>query len=137
MKKLMINVVCGIRSTGRKCADLARALEKRGHEVKIAFVREDVPRQYEKYAVRIGCDLGTKIHAIKARLRDGCGFGSKIATLNFIEWVKKYDPDVIHLHNVHGYYINVDVLFYYLRTCGMRTIIQQQIWNQFLMGRLW
>ena len=122
MRILMINVVCGIRSTGRICADLACALGKRGHEVKIAFGREDVPPQYEKYAVRIGCDLGTKIHAIKARLRDGCGFGSKIATLNFIEWVKKYDPDVIHLHNIHGYYINVDVLFNYLRSCGKKIL---------------
>ncbi len=122
MRILMINVVCGIRSTGRICADLACALEKRGHEVKIAFGREVVPPQYEKYAVRIGSDLGTKIHALKARLLDGCGFGSKKATLDFIEWVKKYDPDVIHLHNVHGYYINVDVLFNYLRTCGKRIL---------------
>ena len=122
MKVLMINVVCGIRSTGRICTDLATALEAQGHEVKIAYGRENVPKQFQKYAVRIGSDLDVKLHGVKARLFDGCGFGSKKATEKFIEWVKEYDPDVIHLHNIHGYYINVEVLFNYLKTCGKRII---------------
>lgn len=115
MKVLMINVVCGIRSTGRICTDLATALEAQGHEVKIAYGRENVPEQFQKYAVRIGTDLDVKLHGVKARLLDGAGFGSKRATEKFIEWVKEYDPDVIHLHNIHGYYINVEVLFNYLK----------------------
>ena len=49
MKVLMINVVCGIRSTGRICTDLATALEKQGHQVKIAYGRENVPEQFQKY----------------------------------------------------------------------------------------
>lgn len=122
MKVLMINVVCGIRSTGRICTDLATALETQGHEVKIAYGREEVPEQFKKYAVRIGNDFDVKIHGIKARLFDGSGFGSKAVTIKFIEWVKEYDPDVIHLHNIHGYYINVEVLFGYLKTCGKKII---------------
>ena len=118
----MINVVCGIRSTGRICTDLAAALEEQGHEVKIAYGREEVPEQFKKYAVRIGNDLDVKLHGLKARLFDGCGFGSKKATEKFIEWVKEFDPDVIHLHNLHGYYINIEVLFDYLRTCRKRII---------------
>lgn len=122
MKVLMINVVCGIRSTGRICTDLAVALEKQGHEVKIAYGRENVPEQFQKYAVRIGSDLDVKLHGIKARLFDKAGFGSKKATKKFIGWVKEYDPDVIHLHNIHGYYLNVDVLFKYLKTCRKKII---------------
>lgn len=122
MKVLMINVVCGIRSTGRICTDLATALEAQGHEVKIAYGRESVPEQFQKYAVRIGSDLDVKLHGLRARLADGVGFGSKRATEKFIEWVKVYDPDVIHLHNIHGYYINVEVLFNYLKECGKKII---------------
>lgn len=122
MKVLMINVVCGIRSTGRICTDLATALEAQGHEVKIAYGRESVPEQFQKYAVRIGSDLDVKLHGVKARLLDGAGFGSKRATEKFVEWVKEYDPDVIHLHNIHGYYINVEVLFNYLKECGKKVI---------------
>lgn len=122
MKVLMINVVCGIRSTGRICTDLAQALEVQGHKVKIAYGREEVPDQYKKYAVRIGNDLDVKIAGAEARLLDNAGFSNKRATERFIAWVKKYDPDVIHLHNIHGYYINVEVLFKYLRTCGKKII---------------
>ena len=122
MKVLMINVVCGIRSTGRICTDLATALEKQGHDVKIAYGRESVPEKYKHFAVKIGNDLGVKLHALKARLFDSSGFGSKLATKKFIRWVKEYDPDVIHLHNLHGYYINIEILFNYLRTCGKKVI---------------
>lgn len=118
----MINVVCGIRSTGRICTDLATALEAQGHEVKIAYGREKVPEQFEKYAIRIGSDIDVNLHGLKARLFDSAGFGSKNATKKFIAWVKKYDPDVIHLHNIHGYYINVEILFDYLKKSGKKVI---------------
>lgn len=122
MRVLMINVVCGIRSTGRICTDLATELEKQGHEVKIAYGREKVPEQFQKYAVRIGTDLDVEVHGIGARLFDSAGLGSKNVTVKFIQWIKEYDPDVIHLHNIHGYYINIEVLFNYLRICGKKII---------------
>lgn len=122
MKVLMINSVCGIRSTGRICTDLAVELEKQGHEVKIAYGRETVPKQFKHFAVRIGSDLDVKLHGLKARAFDAMGFGSKRATKKFIEWVEEYDPDVIHLHNIHGYYINIEVLFDYLKTCDKKII---------------
>lgn len=122
MKILMINVVCGIRSTGRICTDLARALEEQGHEVKIAYGRGTVPGQYEKYAVRIGNNIDVRLHGVQARLLDKAGFGSVQATRRFVRWIEEYDPDIIHLHNIHGYYINVEILFDYLRKCGKKII---------------
>ncbi len=118
----MINVVCGIRSTGRICTDLADELSKEGHIVKIAYGRESVPNEYKKYAVRIGSELDVMMHGIKARLSDSCGFGSYTATKKFIEWVKVFNPDAIHLHNLHGYYINIELLFDYLRSYEKKII---------------
>lgn len=122
MKILFINSVCGIRSTGRICTDLAQELEAQGHEVKIAYGRENVPEKYQKYAVRIGNDTAVKINGMKARLFDNEGQNAVSETKAFIDWVKQYDPDVIHLHNIHGYYLNYQILFEYLRTCGKRII---------------
>ncbi len=118
----MINIVCGIRSTGRICTDLASELEAQGHEVKIAYGRCEVAEKFQKFAVKIGSDFDVKLHAIKARLFDACGFGSKNATKKFIAWVKNFNPDVIHIHNIHGYYVNTEILFDYLRTCGKKII---------------
>lgn len=116
MKILMINVVCGIRSTGRICTDLAESLTKKGHKVKIAYGRESVPQQYKMYAVRIGSDFDCKWHGIITRAFDRHGFASKTATKRFLEWADKYDPDVLHLHNLHGYYINVELLFDWIKS---------------------
>lgn len=114
----MINIVCGVKSTGRICTDLADELTTQGHEVKIAYGRETVPEKYQKYAVRIGNDLDVYAHALRGGVFDSVGLGSRWYTEQFIKWVKKYNPDVIHLHNIHGYYINIEVLFEYLRICG-------------------
>lgn len=114
MKILQINSVCGIRSTGRICADLAEMLESQGHECKIAYGREKVPEKYKKYAVRIGSDLGVKLNALKARIFDNDGFNAKRSTKKFIEWIKNYSPDIVHLHNLHGYYLNIEMLFKFL-----------------------
>ena len=122
MKILMINSVCGVGSTGRICTDLALELEKQGHEVKIAYGRGSSPKQFERFAVKIGSDADVKLHGVKARLFDASGFGSKRATERFISWVKEYDPDVIHLHNIHGYYINIKTLFDYLKTAEKRIL---------------
>lgn len=122
MKVLMINSVCGIGSTGRICTDIADNLIARGHECKIAYGRGVVPDKYKDISYRIGSGLSVKMHGLKARLFDASGFGSYCATKRFIEWVKKYNPDVIHLHNIHGYYIHVGVLFEYLKSCGKKIV---------------
>ncbi|MBE5777874.1 MAG: glycosyltransferase [Clostridiales bacterium] len=116
MKILLINSVCGIRSTGRICTDLARRFISEGHEVKIAYGRVDeVPEEWKPYAVRIGGDLDLKLHALRTRMTDGHGLGSKNATRAFLKWAEDYQPDLLWLHNLHGYYINVELLFRWIK----------------------
>ncbi len=117
MKYLFINSVAGFGSTGRIAAEKCRELRQQGHECTLAFGREkancdDIP------TVRIGTALDFRLHGLRSRVLDDHGFGSKAATRRFLAWVREYDPDVIWLHNVHGYYIHIGELFSYLRTCG-------------------
>lgn len=117
MKVLIINEECGTGSTGRICTDLALTLEENGDTARIAFGRNAsiVPKQFQKYAVRIGNDFDLIKHGLVSRIFDATGFGSKNATKKFINWMVKFNPDIIHLHNLHGYYINIDLLFRYLK----------------------
>ncbi len=116
MRILLINSVCGIRSTGRICLELAKNYENEGHEVKIAYGREKVPQDAEKYAIRIGTDFDVKLHGLSSRLFDNSGFGSKNATKKFLKWASNYNPDVLWLHNLHGYYINIELLFNWIKS---------------------
>ena len=117
MKILFINSVCGIGSTGKICAELAEKYEKEGHEVKIAYGRQEfVPDKYRKYAVRIGNDMSVKFHALKNRITDKHGLYSRKATREFLKWAEEYSPDLLWLHNIHGYYINYEMLFDWIKT---------------------
>ena len=115
MKVLLINSVCGIGSTGRICTDLAQAFAAQGHEVKIAYGRGVVPEEYRKYAVRIGTNLDLLLHVIRTRILDQHGLGSTAATKRFLQWAESYNPDLLWLHNIHGYYINYELLFAWIK----------------------
>lgn len=117
MKYLFINVVAGSGSTGRIAAEQCRELQEQGHECVLAYGRWE--SNCEGVTIhRIGTSFDYRVHGLLTRLFDLHGFGSKRATRKFLHWVKEYDPDVIWLHNIHGYYLNIELLFDYLKTCG-------------------
>ncbi len=115
MKIVLINSVCGIKSTGRICSDLYEVYKNQGHICKVAYGRDLPQKVCDEDLYRIGTDADVKHHALMSRITDKTGFYSKTATKLFITWLKDYDPDVVHLHNIHGYYINIEILFNYLR----------------------
>lgn len=109
---LFINSVCN-GSTGTICKNLYKAAQEAGHTCCIAYGRGDAPEGFN--TIKIGNQLDTYLHVLKARLFDASGFGSKKATKDLIKQIEEFKPDVIHLHNIHGYYINIEILFNYLK----------------------
>lgn len=112
MKVLQINSVIDYGSTGRITRDLYDFLESKGHECVIAFGRGKSTPGYN--TIKIGSNIDQFIHGVYSRLTDRHGFGSKLATKKFINQIDDYKPDLIQLHNIHGYYINIQILFDYL-----------------------
>jgi len=78
----------------------------------IAYGRGNRPSASDK--LRIGSDVNLYTNAVLARLFDNEGFSAKQATRQLINKIKSIKPDVIHLHNLHGYYSNIALLFEYL-----------------------
>lgn len=110
---LQINTTVNSGSTGRIAEDIGKLFMQQGHESYIAFGRGHQPSASK--TIRIGSTLDFHLHALKTRLFDLHGFGSTSATRDFIEKVKEINPDVFHLHNIHGYYLNVEALFRFLK----------------------
>jgi len=113
MKVLQINTTCGRGSTGRIAVDIHKLLLEQGHESVIAYGRGE-PLNCDN-TIKIGNKIDFYNHALKTRLLDRHCFGSKKATQDFVDEVKNYSPDIIHLHNIHGYYLNIEILFNFLK----------------------
>ena len=117
MNVLFINQVCGIGSTGKITAALAEEYERQGHTVKIAYGRSGrVPEKDRHFAVRIGGALDVYIHALLTRLTDRHGLFSRRATKKFLRWADAFNPDILWLHNIHGYFINYEMLFAWIKS---------------------
>ena len=110
---LQINTTLNFGSTGRIAEQISLMAEAKGWKCHIAHGARYVnPSQI--HSIQIGTKMGNILHAIAGEYLGMHGFGSSLATYMFIRKVKQIKPDVIHLHNLHGYYINVAILFRYL-----------------------
>ena len=113
MKVLQIHTTCGITSPGRIATDIHQILEEQGHESWIAYSRGEAINC--KNTIKIGNALDNYLHVALTRFFDRHGFASQSATKAFIKKIDVLNPDIIHLHNIHGYYINVEILFEYFK----------------------
>lgn len=119
-KVLLVNTVAGTGSVGRLVTGLYDTLTDNGYQCLIAYGRGEAPGNRNSY--RIGDDFSVYVHGGLSRINDKHGFYSKRATREFIDVIEDFDPDIIHLHNVHGYYLNIEILFKYIKQSGRRVI---------------
>lgn len=112
MRVIQINTVSGHGSTGRIAENLSAVMEKHGIENAIFY-------GWYTSACKNAYQFGTKreglAHKVGARLLGNHGMYSTQATKQLIGFLENYKPDVVHLHNLHGFYLNVEVLFEYLK----------------------
>ena len=112
MKVLQINVVYKEKSTGRTCAEVEKALVKEGHQCVTAYGYGNHPD--EENAYRIDSKLEYVFHNIASRITGWEGYFSYFATKRLIRFIDDYNPDVVHLRNIHGHFLNLPLLFKYL-----------------------
>jgi len=112
VKILQINSTCNSGSTGRIAEDIGRIALEAGFESYISYGRNC--SNSVSNTIRIGNHLGVYEHVIFTRLFDCHGLCSRLATRKFIRQVRELSPDIVHLHNIHGYYINYKILFDFL-----------------------
>lgn len=113
MKKLLqINSVINSGSTGRIAEQIGKLAISNSWESHIAFARND--QHSCSHKIHIGNKWDVLYHGFQSRIFDNHGFASKKATTEFIKKIKKIDPSIIHLHNIHGYYLNIEILFSFL-----------------------
>ena len=114
MRVLFINSVVDYGSTGKIVRDLANGLKLEGHEVLIAYGRHEAKVDEDTYS--IVDKTSTMGHVFLSRFLGRHGIHSTNATKKLINRIESFKPDVINLHNLHGYYLNVPMLLKYLQS---------------------
>ncbi|MFI3172958.1 MAG: glycosyltransferase [Eubacteriales bacterium] len=122
MKVMQINSVCGKGSTGKIAVDICDILTQEAVECRIAYGRDQASGIDSQSTMRVGTELDVKVHGLMTRITDRTGFYSRTATNQLIAKIEAYNPDVIHLHNIHGYYINIEILFKYMARTNKKVI---------------
>lgn len=113
MKIIQINTVANSGSTGRITEQIGQQIIAAGHESYIAFGRRSLPSTSE--LISLNDQKGQALHLLKTRLFDRHGFGSQGATRQLLGALDRLQPDIIHVHNLHGYYLHIGLLFEYLK----------------------
>lgn len=113
MKKLLqINITANSGSSGHIAEGIGETVISHGWESYIAYGRSMQPSKSKLIKIGDGWDI--MWHGLQSRLFDNHGLASKNATHKLIRQIKELAPDIIHLQNIHGYYLNYRILFEYL-----------------------
>ena len=112
-KLLQISIEVNIGSVGRIAEQIGQVAMKYGWESYITYARDNLASSSQ--VIKIGTLFDVYVHGIKTRITDKHAFYSNNATKKLIEKIEKIKPDLIHLHHLHGYFINVNILFDYLK----------------------
>lgn len=121
MKILQINSTVNTGSVGRIAEEIGQLVKSKGHDSYMAYSHLGSYGS-QLNLLKIGNKTDVYLHGLKTRLLDRHGFGSKHVTQKLIQQIQEINPDAIGLHNIHGYYINIDVLFNYLKEAGKPVI---------------
>lgn len=116
--QICTNVMSG--SVGSIVRNLCKEIESNGDEYLICYGRGKDPIEFNNY--KFDTKLDVYYHVFLARLFDSDGLHSKHATRRLIKRLKMFNPDVVHIHCLHGYYINYPILFDYFENSRVKVV---------------
>ncbi len=120
MRVLLIDVNCKYSSTGKIVYDLFQRLNEDGHEAAICYGRGELVDESGIY--KFGIDWETNLHAGLARITGLNGYYSHFSTQRLIKFIENFKPDVIHIHELHAYFVNHLPLVEYIKNKKIKVV---------------
>ena len=108
------------KATGMIMMNVHKALLKNGQQSYVVWGRGRKPENNNE--ISIEDNIGIKYHGVYRRLTDKTGFASKRATKALLSELDRIKPDIVHLHNIHGYYVNIEMLFSFLKNKSIKVV---------------
>ena len=123
MKVMQINAVYGVGSTGVIVEDLHNLSFKNGIDSYVSYSTTNKNPDEIKNGYVIGDTFGKKIHALLSRIGGKQAYFSSFATKKLIKHIENVKPDIVHLHNLHSNYVNLNRLLDYLGEREIKTVV--------------
>lgn len=120
MKILQINSTANKGSTGRIAEQIGTLIQNEGWESVIAYGRGSNPSSSKLYRIGKGVDI--KLHGLKSLFFGKHGLGSVKPTFELIDFIRNEKFDLVHLHNIHGYYLNIKLFFEELQKLNVHVV---------------
>ena len=106
-------------SHGMMVYHLFEHMKKLGHLSFVCYGRGK--KTQDKYVYKIATSFEVKLHALITRLTGFHGFFSPLATIKLKRLIKKIHPDIIHIHELHPYYVNMDAIVKFIKKNQIKT----------------
>lgn len=119
-KLLQISIEVNSGSVGRIAEQIGQKTIDLGWESFITYARNNQPSKSK--LIKIGSLFEVFAHGICTRITDKHAFYSSRATRKLVKQIKIINPDIIHLHHLHGYFINIRILFDFLKTINIPVV---------------
>lgn len=121
-KIVHINTVADPRNgVGGIVGSIHEAAAQHGWESHVVVGRS-TPRMIDG-ARAVGGKVGLYVNALRARLWDNEGRNAETATRRVVKALDEIGPDVVHVHNLHGYYINLPMLGRWFERSGVPLVV--------------
>lgn len=118
---IQINTALNCGSHGRIVEQISRVAAERGFETTIVHGARYLNKS--QFAdIQTTTKSQERLNGVRSLLFDAHGLGLKRATKSLIVKLKEIKPDIVHLHNIHGYYLNYQILFDYLAKSGVPVV---------------
>lgn len=121
MKVLQVNCVYKKGSTGKIIYDIHTELKKNGIESIVCYGRGQ--KEDEENVYKTSSEIIAKFNNLKSRLTGMQYSGSYLSTKKLINIIRNEKPDVVHLHCINGFFVNIYKLINYLKVNDIKTIL--------------
>jgi len=120
MKVLIIDVNYKNSSTGFIVEKTKEYLEKKGDEAVVCYGRGEAVKDTQVY--KFGLDFETIFHAFMTRITGFTGCFSALSTIKLKKIIKQTHPDIIHIHELHGYFVNITSVLKFIQKSNIPVV---------------
>lgn len=121
MKVLQVNCVYNTGSTGKITYDVHTELLNNGYESIVCYGRGN--KTQDKFVYKTCGELYSKFNNLLTRITGVMYGGCFFSTNKLISIIKKEKPDIVHLHCINGYFVNIYRIITWFKKNKIKTVV--------------